>query len=90
MTLQLMKKTSMCQFAGCTANPCGRLRHLHFEDDHEETFRGLILSRLPVPESDSKPEIRVIGPGLYESVCSKVLVSESAWRVLGGVWGGGH
>lgn len=90
MTLQLMKKTSMCQFAGCTANPCSRLRHLHFEDDHEETFRELIVSRLPVPESDSKPEIRVIGPGLCESVCSKVLVSESAWRVLDGVWGGGH
>lgn len=90
MTLQLMKKMSVCQSAGCTADPCSRLQHLHFDDDHNETFRGLILSKLPVPESDSKADIYLIGHGLYESVCSKVLVSESTWRVLDGVRGGEH
>lgn len=89
MTLQLIKM-SMCQSAGCAANPCSRLRHLHFDNDHEETFRGLILSRLTVPASDSKPKIYLIGHGLYENVCSKVLVSESTWRASGGVQGGEH
>lgn len=43
-----------------------------------------MLRRLPAPKSDSKPELHLISPGLYETVSSKVLVSESTLSVLDG------